>query len=278
MLYTKLRDELAILSAAVIDDGLLLYSTNRALRDLYTTRRILRTVRIATKGLTPITRYEELDCSGGGQVTFPLHGLSYSMRVHGIGQYMIKDGQSTKVYSVDSPDSSQLIKGFVLNGGSITFWSSYNFIVYDLCMYDRLFSERLEDIPDGGDSVVIDLRKRYGDFMSFVSQPRGNDGRIIEGCKLYDGRIEVDVGFKGEILLTYRRLPRAATGYENDEIDLPEEYSHIFPLLVAFYSMLDIDEGRAKYYKGLYEDAIRRIDEGCYSEIDPSYVITDGWA
>ena len=278
MLYSELADELKILGADFTEEGLLLYSTNRALRDLYNARRILRTVRIVTKGLTPITHYKELDCSGGKQVVLPLHGTSYSMRIHGSGQYMVRDGENIRVYAVDSEEDAELVKGFIIFGGTITFWSSFAFTVYDLSMYDRLFSEKVEDIPDGGGAVVIDLRKKYGDFMSFVSEPCDVDGNPIAGCRLYDGRLEVGSGFSGEILLTYRRLPRKIVGQQQEELDLPEEYSHLFPLLVAYYTMLDVDESRAKLYKNLYEDGMSKIEKRSYTELDSSYVITNGWA
>ncbi|MBO7195844.1 MAG: hypothetical protein J6V80_00745 [Clostridia bacterium] len=278
MLYTELTDELVTLGADPTNESLFIYSTNRALRDFYNTRRILRTARIVTKGLTPITRYKELDCSGGPQVRIPLNGMAYSMRAHGKGQFMIRDGGSSRVQSVDSEEEATLIRGFIISGGEITFWSSFAFTIYDLCMYDRIFSDKLDSIPDGATRAVIDLREKYGDFMSFDSMPRDSEGNIISDCRLYDGKLEIASDFSGEILLTYRRLPLAIAGYDNEKIDIPEEYKHLFPLLVAYYVMLDTNESRAKLYKNLYEDGLSRLDKRSYTEIDPAYVTTNGWA
>ena len=67
-------------------------------------------------------------------------------------------------------------------------------------------------------------------------------------------------------------------GKIDDVIDLPEEYRHIFPLLVASYVWLDTEDAKAKYYRTLYEKNLAIIDSARYGSIDSSYRNINGWA
>ena len=256
----------------------MLNACNRALRFFYNNVKITKTARLVAHGVRPVTHYKMISCKGGDEITLPVNGVAYSMRVHGTGRILVSDSTSSNVERFDSPIESKVIKGFLPLGGTITLWSSFSFTVYDFSVYDRLFSEKKEDIPDYGPTVVMDLREILTDFMSFISPPIDRDGVPLENCRMQNGRLEIDSAYKGEIMLTYRRMPAEIGGEEDDIIDVPDEYLHIFPLLVAHYFLLRIDDTMAKYYKSLYDKSMELVAKDSYSEMDYRYPVRNGWA
>ncbi len=255
------------------------FATNRALRRLYSDRNILKTVRLAVRRPRPIAYYKEINCINGETGEYPIEGTAYSMRIHGNCKYMITDGETSTIYTVDSKNEAIKIKGFLTYGGSISFWSSFAFTVYDLAIYDSIYSEFTSDIPDLDARRVLDIRELYGDFMSFTSPPTDKYGNPIKNVKMYDGRLEIDSDFVGEILLTYRRMPtEIPPGTGNPTIDITEEYSYILSLLVAYYYYYNIAPELANGYLSCYEDIIARMNSTSYQQLDPAYVDTNGWA
>ena len=105
MTYQELtRDVLSLCrKSAVGSKRLMAGSANRALRDLYSRRRILRTVRLYAAGLTPALYYKQLYCQSGNTIRVPLQGKAYSMRLLGEGIYRIVDGgKTTNGYDSDT--------------------------------------------------------------------------------------------------------------------------------------------------------------------------------
>lgn len=279
MTYDELIYQVDLLAGQSVDsDGLLISSSNRALRELYNRVKITKTARLAARGLRPVTYFREVNCFNGEQITLPAKGVAYSMRVHGSGRILVTDGESNEVTPVDSLYGTTVIKGFLSYGGSITFWGSFSFSVYDYAIYDQLFSERKEDIPEAGPTLTLDLRQLLGDFMSFISPAVDRDGIPLENCRMQDGKLEIDSEFKGEIILTYRRLPRVIGGEDGEIVDVPEEYTHLLPLLVAHHALLQSNESRARYYKSLFEEGMELIARESYGGIDCKYPLTNSWA
>lgn len=281
MTTKELATELFVLGGgeAISDDRLLAISVNRALRKLYTDREIVKTVRFASRSIPPIKYYEEIRCKNGEEVTIPINGIAFSMRIHGVGKYTITDGDSVNVYAFDSPNEAILIKRALIFGGSITFWGSFSFTVYDLSIYDQVFSPFTEDIPDYGPRRVFNVRELYTDFMCFISPATDKHGVPLKNCKLYDGKLEIDSSYDGEIVLTYRRMPTEIFISEVEQrIDLPDEYKAMFIPLVASYFLYFADEELAKYYRDRYEELLSQLKESSYYRVEYSYVDTNGWA
>ena len=282
MTTQDLQEEITLLGQGneVSNEKLFRISLNRALRKLYLDRRIEKNVRIAARTLTPIAYYRKIECKAGKVTEIPLSGIAYSMRLHGTGNYMITDGEAINTYPFASTNEAKVVKGFVGgNGGKITFYSSFSFTVYDLAMYDEMYSQYTEDIPSYGPRTVFNIRELYGDFMCFTSPATDSNGNPIDGCKLYDGKVEVDSSYRGEIVLSYRRLPiEIVTVASQDDIDVPEEYKYLLILLTAAYYWYYTDDDLAKYYLSQYEESIKSLKENSYDHIDPAYIDTNGWA
>ncbi len=170
------------------DRNLFVYSINRALRRLYADRRIEKTVRLATRRPEPIAYYKEIHSPDGNMIEIPIEGKSYSMRIHGTCTYMINDGSVVTVRTVENKNETTVVKGFISYGGKISFWGSFAFTVYDLAIYNEIYSEKVKDIPEYGSKRIFNLRDIYGDFMSFTSPATNLAGKTLDFCRLYDGR------------------------------------------------------------------------------------------
>jgi hypothetical protein len=261
------------------NNGLFISAVNRSLRRLYSDISVEKTVRLAARVHKPIAYYKEIHCKSGEMREFPLEGMAYSMRIHGNCKYMITDGETKSVYPVNSKNEAVQIKGFVTYGGKISFWGSFPFAVYDLAVYDRIYSELTKDIPDCDPKKMFNLRELYGDFMSFTSPATDRNGRLIKGASLYDGRLEIDSDYEGEIIVTYRRLPIEISPDDDDpDIDAPNEYTHLLTLLVGYNYFFHSDEGLAKYYLTQYDEAIKNLKQNSYQRISSEYTNTNGWA
>ncbi len=284
MLLSELSNEVNLLgyNTSTEDEGLFFSCVNRALRDLFAGRTITKNVTLAATGVKPISYIREIQSKSGEMVRLPAYGKAFSMRVHGTVTYSVKDGNDVNTYTVDSPNEATLVKAFLTYGGIISLWGQFSFTIYDYSVYDQIFTQNLNDIPHYGPTVTFNLREIYGDFMSFVSPAKDRNGKAISGCILYDGRVEVDSSYRGEIFLSYRRLPSTVCEPINSDdiqmIDIPTEYTHIFPLLVASYLFAGEDEVKAKYYRQLYDEGLELIDSCGYKELDYGYIDTNGWA
>lgn len=280
MTLTELQNEVIALGfdGEIGSENIFITAVNRALRDIYLQRNILRTVTIYAAGRTPSYYRKEINVKGGGGITLPLNGKAYSMRLCGMGNYRVLDGEDEELYQFDTGYESRLVQGFVTFGGSIRFYGTVSFSIYDFSVYDEIYSIRAKDVPDGSAIKSFDLRSLYSDFLSFVGPATDASGNIIESCKLIDGHVEIPSSFKGELRISYRRLPETVTaGYEED-IDIPREYDKLLPLLVSFYVWLDVDASKANRYMDQYKELLEVMTRGSYDKIDFNYINTNGWA
>ncbi len=260
------------------DESLLIASVNRALRDLYNNRRIDKTVELFNHGITPILYEKKISLKNGDMRVFEIPGHSYSMKVHGAGQYIISNNETFNVYNVDSINDAKLIKGLIAKNSFITFMSNLSLTVYDFSVYDEILSNDPKDVPDGGPTKTINVGEIYGDFVSFSAPPKDRNGRVLENCTLHGDKITIPSDYKGGISITYRYLPKTVQGATGEQIDIPPQYTHFFPLLVAYYFWIGKDEDLALEYKKRYDECIAILDATTYVNLDTVYVDTNGWA
>lgn len=265
------------------DKARLIYTSNRALNDVYYHLPVTRNVQFYARPYKPITYHKEIHYNGKGPLTFYTQGKSYSMKVMGKGNYSILDGGIQNAYEFDTGRETKLIRGFISKGGFIRFWGGFSYTVFDFSIYDDIASAQIEDIPDGASRAIYDLRKICGDFLSFSSAPTDRYGRAIENCTLRDGRLEMDSDYSGEINLTYNRLPAQILGVTMEEdlreetIDITEEYVPLFIYLIWYHHWCNTDETKAALYKKKFEDLLDLIKER-QRVFNSSYVDVNGWA
>lgn len=280
MTLSELKTEVVALGfdGEIGSDDIFISAVNRALCEIYSKRSILRTVTIYAAGRNPSYYQKEIHVEGGGAITLPLNGKAYSMRLCGMGNYWVTDGDDQELFQFDTGNESRLVQGFLNVGGSISFYGMVSFSVYDFSVFDEVYSIKAKDIPDGGAFRCFDLRSLYSDFLSFAGPATDASGNIIENCRLMDGKMELPSSYKGEIRISYRRLPETVTvNYEND-IDIPRELEHLLPLLVASYVWLDLDASKARHYFDHYERLCDILERNNYEKIDFNYIDTNGWA
>ncbi len=267
----------------VINDRYTLIAlANKALHELYLTIPVTKTVRLNVRGHKPTVYYEELVSKSGKTMILPLVGKAYSMRVMGKGNYTITDGSNVSAVQFDTENETKLVRGFIGTGGTIKFWGSFNFIIYDFSLYDEIFSQKVESIPDGAPIAVYDIRAKYGDFLSFLSPPTDRFGKVINDCRLQDGRLEINSGYSGEILITYRRLPTEIIGlYEEQDaeevVDISNEYSHLLIYLIWYHYWHLNDEVKAQSFRDRFE-SLASVLANDRLTIDRKYVNENGWA
>ena len=268
----------------VIDDNYTITSLiNRALRELYISVPVTKSVRFNIIGHKPVACFKEIVCKSGQSITIPLDGKAYSMRVMGSGNYMImQDDRPLSASQFDTGNETRLVRGFLTGKGSIEFWGSFTFHVYDLSIFDEVYSPEVDSIPDGSPIATYDIRAMYNDFHAFVSPPTDRFGKAIKGCRLYDGRLEVSSDFSGEVLLTYRRRPSPVSYYEDnidpaEEVDVNEEYITPLVYLIWYLYWYNTDENKAKIYKDRYESLLATV-KSSQLNLDNNYLNENGWA
>lgn len=281
MTLTDLESTVAVLGSTgeITDRNLFVLSVNRALRRFYSDRCISKEVRLALREIKPVLYRKKIECIKGDYIELPIDGVAFSMRLHGNGRYRLTDGDTSTVYAVDSMHEARSVRGFLTYGGKIAFWGSLSFTIYDFAVFDEMHSPHVYDIPQCGMPRVIDLREIYGDFMSFLSPVTDANGNEIENCRMKEGKVFLDPSFYGELSLSYRRLPTSVIMTEEEQtIDIPDEYLHLFTLLVAANYYYYADDSLSSYFQSLYNEGLENIKKYEYDRIDAVYTDTNGWA
>ncbi len=280
MTYEELSKQVSHLGSVQLDTTSLplLSSTNLALMELYSDRIIPKTVRMIARGVTPIVYHKQINCVNGNPFQIDITGNCYSYRIRGSCQLLTMTSGNSTLTNISTGNEAKTFKAIAAPGTTLRFFGTYTFTIYDFSVYEEMFSAEAEDVPEPGGTTTYSVRELYGDYMSFLSPAKDGSGKRIEGCTLRDGLVELSSEYNGEIVITYRRLPSLATGAEDEMLDVPDEYTHLFPLLVASYLLLDGDEALAKYYKSRYDDLLERLERGSYPVIDTAYENLNGWA
>ena len=257
-------------------DQRLLSSVCRSLEIIYSSKKITESTKFFVRSCLPKTKLNEMHHNGGGVETLPLSGKAYSMRLYGEGAILI--GNSKKEIIHEFNCNGDYFKGFIDGDESISFYGGLSYTVCNLVTFDEIYSPDPEDIPDGDERTVIDLRKLLPDFLAFDSMPTGSDCELVTDVMLYDGKISFDAKFSGEVSLVYRK--RALTpslDTPDARIDIPDEYAHLLPFMAAFFILLDDEPEKAAIYREMFQEAITKT-ERVKTEMNTScYLDTNGW-
>ncbi len=131
----------------------------------------------------------------------------------------------------------------------------------------------------GENLLCFDVRALRGDFLAFHTPPRDAAGLPVRGARLCDGRLYLPADFSGRATLIYKRLPRRICIEDKDrQMDIPEEYCLLMPLLCAYYVSLDGEPELAAEYFERYRELLAKI-KACTAEGGvQGYIDTNGWA
>ena len=149
----------------------------------------------------------------------------------------------------------------------------------ELCITKKTVLHADADSRAGKKTKGLDIRALTGDFLAFHSLPTDRHGKIIRYAQLLDGTLYLPSDYRGEIYLVYRRLPRRIHLEDmNTELDIPEEYTHLLPLLAAYYVWLDYEPELSGEYLSRYREMLGRRKELTLERWDARYIDTNGWA
>jgi hypothetical protein len=256
-------------------------SANRALRELYLSIPITKTITYHINAFKPITYYKKIVCKPGDIIVLPLVGKAFSMRVSGFGNYLVNDG-TPMIGQYDSRNGITILSGFINGNATIKFWGSFTSIIYDLASFDDLFSTEKSGIPNGSPIQYHDIKSMYDDFISFASHPTDKYGKVLENCRVREGILEVDSNFSGEVLITYRRLPTSIYGVDtnNDSkeiIDVSREHEQLLVYLTLYYYWHGSDETKTRIYREKCDHILELLSTNS-RYIDKQYVDVNRWA
>lgn len=263
---TELESEERVLCAA-----------NRALNTIFTERPLYRTLELYARKIAPVESIKKLKHVGGERIDVNFKDAkAYSFRTWGSGRCVII---KTGYYEViDFSEDGALHRGFLHGTGIMSFVGNYSYDVYDIEIFDEIFSENKEDIPYFSDFREYEMKKYRDDFLAFVSMPTDENGIKIEGALLQDGIMRIPSDYSGKINVIYKSAPRKLTGRLSEEIILPVGCEHLPALLASAYVWLDDDAEKAQYYMSLYREAMSAVKYYNREKIDNEYHDVNGWA
>ncbi len=253
--------------------GLFFSSVKRALSIIFCQLKITNCQEFSVEPLPIVSHYENLIHNGKEIKTLPLAGRAYSLRLSGKGRVVIVDGMITQSKNFDSEDIT--IRGFIENGGQIRFEGDFSYRIVDFATFSDVRSDKIEDIFSAENDCVVDMNYKK-DFFSFVSANDENN-LPIKGCYTCGTKLHLPKGFKGKVLVTYRRCPKEL--FEDDEsiIDIPEQYKSLLALLVAAFTLTDDNPELSEKYMSIYDKAVGDMKEA-KGTLDSVWVRTNGWA
>lgn len=256
------------------ESDLFISALNRALRIIYAEQKYKKSVRIHVRS-PKISHFTPSVRLSGSQLTLPLVGRAYSMRVCGKGDFKIS---STTLIREESFDGEEiLIRGFIDGNAELTLLTDYSVTVYDLAVYSETFSDRVEDIPDSADLCRVDF-SRYGDFASFADVPRDSLGREIRDARIEGSEIFFVTDRSYDAYVSYYRAPMSVSfDDEDNDIDIPRSAEAMLPLLCASFLWRDDEPQLAEHYYSLYRE-LRRAEESLPTGRVLEYKSTDRWA
>lgn len=261
-----------------LDEDTFIPAVNRSLRNIFNVLGVTSTVKFFAEPIVPLTFVDKIRHFGKSTEVYSLTGKAWSFEVSGVGSFIIKDGNETRETRFNS--HSTKLRGFLSEGGSITFLGDYSYTVTSLATFDNITSARVEDIPVITGQREFDVKSVCPDFLSFSAYPRDSLGREITEARMSNGTLSLPIEFEGEITVEYKRSPKAVSldTEDDDEIDIGFGAEALLPLLVASYVWLADNAERAQYYKSLYDEGIARLLGSARLEITAEYVRTNGWA
>lgn len=252
-------------------------AANRALRALFCERPIKCTAKLFALECTPKTRVGALTHEAGTTLCLPLSGCALSMQLFGSGRYTVTDKNGARTVDFDS--RGELFRDFLTGEGEICFTGEHSYGIYALSTYSTVFGSKTCDIPDGSGRAKFDMNELYPDFLCFTSPARDGGGGIIDSAELCGTLLTLPEGFSGEVTVSYARAPRKITVLDSaGEVDIPEMYSAMFPLLIAYYMLLEEEPDTASEYLKRYKESLAATDKICYEGAPSDYTDTHGWA
>lgn len=254
------------------------FAANRALAEIHSERKRLETLKIYKKRISPKELYERLSHNGGKDFKLSIDARAFSFEAVGTGAVLFEDGIFFE--RIEFSGTNTEIKRNVTTGSAfLSFTGDFDYEIYNLALFDTLFGEKSENIPIYSKSVRYELSKIDPLFLALTSAVTDSDGKPIPNLKVCGSSINVPAEYEGEILISYRRLPKKiGIGELDTPIDVSAECEHLLALRCAAYLLFDGNEGLAEYYLSLYKSGINALRLSLGGAASEKYLDVLGWA
>ena len=283
-------------------DGRFIYATNRALIEINALRprrsRVTINHRVPNNLLfTTPTQIEKLD---EDIELMAINPKSFYFEVCGNGSYAVyarlvkydEDGKPVKDEDGTIDEITQVIKSgtfnsrtfedikgiinvngaSILNGYTFTgevfikFTGDYAYLVRNIALYDRIYSNNVEDIPPFRSHIPYNINDYTDDFDHFDASPfEASDGKYLSGDYAIEGSdtILLPISKSGTYTICYIHKVKTYDRYQRisdtEKIDLDEDLATLAPILVASYVWLDDEAEKSQYYLNLYMQRAAQI-------------------
>lgn len=278
------------------DDGTtgFLYALNRALIEVNSLRPRRRTVVINHKVPNNLLFSYPEEIEKTETLTFTAkNAKSFYFEVCGKGKYTIsflgtEEGKSQEVKKGDfNSKNFTAIKGIITHNGAfvdkatdrnitfsgdvvIEFSGDYDYGIRNLALYDRVYSDKSEDVVPFTSRIPYNMNALVDDFERFDASPlEASTDKFLTGMYSIENHdtILLPLMYPGAYQITYihKATPISMDSNVNDgtgnspDIDLDEDLASLLPTLVAAYVWLDDEAEKAQYYFNLYRERTVQI-------------------
>ena len=251
----------------------------------------LENVIVGYSGFAPIERSED--------VCFEAYrGKAYYFECDGNGVAFIEvmvDGEAKTVDSVILKSDNRAFcaySGFIkyenkfVDGNvRVRFSGEYTYSVRCVAIYDKVYSDKVADIPAYEPFTRYDISKSVDDFLALVSPPITDDEehRILGvDYRIENGRvILLPHSARGCYKVAYKHRPepistRDAAETNKDEIDLDDDLVELMPLACAMYIWAEDEPDLVSHYENQYAQRVSEIASRT-RDYAPIQIQTNGW-
>lgn len=258
-------------------DEALVHAIGRALCTIYSDRAVYSEITVGHYPAYPRLLLARLTHTGGESEEIRLYGKAFSLLLNGQGSLRVESGGETEELKFNTPH--YVYSGFINGEATLHFEGELSYTASSIGVFDRLTSDKAEELTLYGEPSVYVMSRLVGDFGACVSLPCDSNGRIIRGSAASGDKVFIPFGYEGEVCITYkRRPPTVSVDIADEELDIPTELSYLVPLLAASYYWLDDDEEKALLYRRYYEDAMADIKRNDIRRFGGGYENVTGWA
>ncbi len=284
--------------------GRFIYATNRALIEIDALRPRRKSIDINHRVPTNLLFSEPTVIDKVEQLTFVAHGAkSFYFEVSGTGSYSVVLKKQTKTGNVINDTEEVLYnsvafsspifaekKGFIQVNGAfldklnteegkyprytgeveLRFEGDYAYTIRNLAMYDTVYSDKVEDIPQYSKGIEYRITNLVTDFEKFDMPLIDFNGRhLVSGFMVGKDSITLPMNNPGIYKINYLHkvelVPKnadvSAASTTIINLDLEDDLAALLPNLIASYVWLDDEPEKAQYYYNLYMQRAEQIKQ-----------------
>lgn len=255
------------------DDAALVAVINRALATIHTERDRIEELTLFQPKNEPVFFAEHLHHEGGTELEKRIAGRAFSLSATGQGELIIRDGdgERRRAFSGNLTAVRELVHP---EGATLIFGGDYDYDVYGLAVFARLYSPRAADVELFGEAREYDMTDFDPHFIAFAAPPLTSCGDAIPAAVAEGKLLKLPRSFSGAVRVKYKRGFSPLKGDRTQSVDVARECEHLIAPLAAAYLLLDGDEKLAEYYVSLYRDGMaavklynRRTTSGEYRDV-----------